>query len=36
MNSHHRVLNGSPRTLLGSVPGLVSVVGYLDSMRAPV
>ena len=36
MNSHHRVLNGSPRTLLGSVQGLVSVVGYLDSMRAPV
>jgi len=36
LDSHHRVLNGIPRNLLGSVQGLVSVVGYLDSMRAPV
>jgi transcriptional regulator with XRE-family HTH domain len=36
LDSHHRVLNGTPRRLLGSVQGLVSVVGYLDSMRATV
>jgi len=36
LDSHHRVLNGTPRSLLGSVQGLVAVVGYLDSMRAPV
>lgn len=36
LDSHHRVLNGTPRSLLGSVQGLVSVVSYLDSMRAPV
>jgi len=36
LDSHHRVLNGTPRKLLGTVQGLVSVVGYLDSMRAPM
>jgi len=36
LDSHHRVLNGTPRSLLGTVQGLVAVVGYLDSMRAPL
>lgn len=36
LDGHHRVLNDTPRRLLGSIQGLVSVVGYLDSMRAPV
>ena len=36
LDSHHRVLNGTPRTLISTVQGLVSVVGYLDAMRAPV
>jgi hypothetical protein len=36
LDSHNHALNGIPRTLLGSVQGLVSVVSYLDSLRAPV
>ena len=34
MGSHNRALNGVPRQLIESPQGLVSVVMYLDAMRA--
>jgi transcriptional regulator with XRE-family HTH domain len=36
LHSPNRALNGRPADLIERADGLVSVVGYLDAMRAPV
>jgi Protein of unknown function (DUF2384) len=35
LHGHNRALNGRPIELIQRADGLVSVVGYLDAMRAP-
>lgn len=35
LHSHNRALNGRPAELIQRADGLVSVVAYLDAMRAP-
>lgn len=35
LHSHNRALNGRPADLIQRADGLVSVVAYLDAMRAP-
>jgi Protein of unknown function (DUF2384) len=35
LQGHNRALNGRPVDLIQRADGLVSVVGYLDAMRAP-
>jgi hypothetical protein len=36
LHGHNRALNGRPVDLIQRADGLVSVVNYLDAMRAPV
>lgn len=36
LNSPNKALNGTPKTLLQTVVGLVSVNQYLDAMRGKV
>jgi hypothetical protein len=36
LHAHNRGLNGKPAELVQRADGLVSVVNYLDAMRAPV
>src|SRR5690348_3724545 len=36
LHGANRALNGRPAELIGRADGLVSVVNYLDAMRAPV
>jgi len=35
MSGYNRALNGKPAELIERAEGLVSVVAYLDAMRAP-
>jgi len=35
LHTHNRALNNRPAELIQAPPGLVTVLAYLDAMRAP-